>query len=147
MFFWGGPPLASFARVGIVKILQPKGWPRPKGYSNGISASGQTIFVSGMVGWNEQGKLVGPDFISQARQALHNVVAVLSEASARPEDIVRMNWYVADKAEYLAAQKQLGKVYRQIMGAHYPAMTAVQIAGLVEDGARVEIEVTAVIAD
>ena len=130
-----------------MKVLRPASWPRPKGYANGIAARGQMIFVSGMIGWNEKGELIGADFISQARQALKNVVAVLDEASARPEDIVRMNWYVADKAEYLASQKQLGRVYREVIGAHYPAMTAVQVAGLVEDGARVEIEVTAVIPE
>ena len=130
-----------------MKILQPKSWPRPKGYSNGILARGQMVFVSGMVGWDEKGKLVGRDFISQARQAMKNAVSVLAEASARPEHIVRMNWYVTDKAEYLASQKQLGEIYREIIGAHYPAMTAVQVAGLVEDGARVEIEVTAVIPE
>ncbi len=130
-----------------MKILHPLNWPRPKGYSNGVSARGEMIFVSGMVGWNGQGKLVGPDFVSQARQALNNVVTVLREAGAKPEHIVRMNWYVVDKAEYVAAQKELGQVYREIIGPHYPAMTAVQVAGLVEDGARIEIEVTAVIPD
>jgi len=130
-----------------MKVLQPAGWPRPRGYSNGIVARGQMVFVSGMIGWNERGKLVGDDFISQARQALKNVVAVLNEASASPEDIVRMNWYVADKQEYLAAQKQLGGIYREIIGAHYPVMTALQVAALVEKGARVEIEVTAVIPE
>src|ERR1041384_2794645 len=125
-----------------MKILQPHDWPRPKGYSNGIIARGQTVYVSGMIGWDEHGRLVGKDFISQARQALKNVVAVLNQANARPEDIVRMNWYVADKEEYLASQKQLGDVYREVIGLHYPAMTAVQIAGLVEAGARLEIEVT-----
>ena len=130
-----------------MKILQPPDWPRPKGYSNGVIARGQTVFVSGMVGGDHRGKLVGKDFISQARQALKNVVAVLNQANARPEDIVRMNWYVADKNEYLAAQQELGKVYREVIGLHYPAMTAVQIAGLVEAGARLEIEVTAVIPE
>ena len=130
-----------------MKILQPHDWPRPKGYSNGIIARGQTVYVSGMIGWDEHGRLVGKDFISQARQALKNVVAVLNQANARPEDIVRMNWYVADKEEYLASQKQLGDVYREVIGLHYPAMTAVQIAGLVEAGARLEIEVTAVIPE
>jgi enamine deaminase RidA (YjgF/YER057c/UK114 family) len=130
-----------------VKILEPQGWPRPKGYSNGISARGEIVFVSGMVGWDEHGKFVGDDFISQARQALKNIVSVLKEANARPEHIVRMNWYVADKGEYVTAQKELGQIYRDVIGAHYPAMTAVQIAGLVEDGARVEIEVTAVIPE
>ena len=130
-----------------MKILHPAKWPRPKGYSNGIAARGHMIFVSGMVGWDEQGKLVGRDFLAQARQALKNAVSVLAEASARPEDIVRMTWYVVDKKEYLTAQKKLGDAYRKIIGAHYPAMTAVQVAGLVEDGARVEIEVTAVIPE
>ncbi len=130
-----------------MKVLQPKGWPRPKGYSNGICAHGTMIFVSGMVGWDERGRLVGNDFVSQAHQALKNVVAVLDEAGASPAHIVRMNWYRADKAEYLAAQKQLGEIYREIIGPHYPAMTAVQVAGFVEDGARVEIEVTAVIPE
>ena len=130
-----------------MKIIQPPNWPRPKGYSNGVVARGQMVFVSGMIGWDEHGKLVSNDFAAQARQALQNVVAVLKEANAAPEHIVRMNWYVADKDEYLAAQKQLGRIYREIIGAHYPAMTAVQVAGLVEEGARVEIEVTAVIPD
>ncbi len=130
-----------------MKILQPTGWSRPKGYSNGISARGTMIFVSGMVGWDERGRLVGNDFVSQARQALKNVVAVLDEGGASPAHIVRMDWYLADRAEYLAAQKQLGETYREIIGSHYPAMTAVQVAGFVEDGARVEIEVTAVIPD
>ncbi len=130
-----------------MKILQPQGWPPPKGYSNGVSARGHMVYVSGMVGWNEKGKLVGRDFLSQARQALKNAVGVLAEASARPENIVRMTWYVLDKKEYLAAQKKLGAAYREIIGAHYPAMTAVQVAGLVENGARVEIEVTAVIPE
>ncbi len=130
-----------------MKILQPQGWPPPKGYSNGVSARGHMVYVSGMVGWNEKGKLVGRDFLSQARQALKNAVGVLAEASARPENIVRMTWYVLDKKEYLAAQRKLGAAYREIIGAHYPAMTAVQVAGLVENGARVEIEVTAVIPE
>lgn len=130
-----------------MKIVQPPGWPRPKGYSNGISARGQMVFVSGMVGWDEHGNLVGEDFLSQARRALENAIAVLHEAGAKPEHIVRINWYVADKGEYLASQKDLGYIYREIIGSHYPAMTAVQIAALVEEGARVEIEVTAVIPD
>ena len=130
-----------------MKVLQPPTWPRPKGYSNGIAARGQMVFVSGMVGWDETGKFVANDFLSQTRQALKNVVAVLKEAGAQPSHIVRMNWYVADKAEYLAAQKQLGEVYREVIGAHYPAMTAVQVAGFVEGGARVEIEVTAVVPE
>lgn len=130
-----------------MKILQPANWPRSKGYSYGVAARGQMVFVSGLIGWDDHGNLVGRDFLSQARQALKNVVTVLKEANARPEHIVRMNWYIADKAEYLASQKELGHIYREIIGTHYPAMAAVQVAGLVDEGARVEIEVTAVIPE
>ncbi len=128
-----------------MKCLQPPGWVRPKGYANGVAASGHTIFVSGMIGWDANAKLVSPDFVEQARQALRNVVEVLSEAGAKPEHIVRMNWYVVDKSEYLSAHKQLGVVYREVIGRHYPAMTALQVTSLIEEAARVEIEVTAVI--
>jgi enamine deaminase RidA (YjgF/YER057c/UK114 family) len=130
-----------------MKFLQPEHWPRPKGYANGVIARGRTVFVSGMIGSDTQGKVVAGDFVKQARQALKNIVEVLSEAGARPEHIVRMNWYVVDKREYLGAYKQLGVVYREIIGRHYPAMTAVQVTSLVEDLARLEIEVTAVIPD
>lgn len=130
-----------------MKIIQPPNWPRPKGYSNGVVARGQMVFVSGMVGWDEQEKFVGAGLLPQAKQALKNVVAVLKEAGARPEHIVRMNWYVADKWEYIESRSELGQAYRDIIGPHYPAMTAVQVAGLVEKDARVEIEVTAVIPD
>ena len=130
-----------------MKILHPPDWRRPKGYSNGITARGQLIFVSGTIGWDKEGKLVSDGFVAQARQALLNVVAVLTEANARPEHIVRMNWYVADRAEYLGTQKELGAVYREIIGPHYPAMTAVEVSALIEPGARVEIEVTAVVPD
>lgn len=130
-----------------MKILQPPNWPRPKGYSNGIVARGEMVFVAGMVGWDENGKFVGAGILPQAKQALKNIVAVLKEAGARPEHIVRMNWYVADKWEYIESRSELGQAYREIVGNHYPAMTAVQVAGLVEEGARVEIEVTAVIPE
>ncbi len=130
-----------------MEILQPVRWPRPRGYSNGVAAKGRTIFVSGMIGWDEQGKLVSSDFAGQARQALKNIVAVLAEAKAKPGDIVRMTWYLVDKREYLAAYKEIGAAYRELIGAHYPAMSAVQVSGLIEDGARVEIEVTAVVAE
>jgi len=130
-----------------MKILQPAHWPRPKGYANGIVAAGRTVFVSGMVGWDARGKMVCQDFVGQARQALRNIVAVLSEANAKPEHIVRMNWYVIDKKEYVGAHKQLGVVYREIIGRHYPAMTAVQVVSLIEDAARVEIEAIAVVPD
>ena len=128
-------------------FLQPAQWKRPKGYANGVAAKGCTIFVSGMIGWDAQGKLVSKDFVEQVRQTLKNIVHVLAEARAKPEHIVRMNWYVVDKKEYIGAYKELGKVYREIIGSHYPAMTAVQVIGLIEDGARVEIEVTAVLPD
>jgi enamine deaminase RidA (YjgF/YER057c/UK114 family) len=126
-------------------ILQPPGWPRPRGYSNGIAASGRQVFVSGMIGWNAQGRFDSDDFALQARQALSNVVEVLREAGADPSHIVRMNWYVLDKREYLAAAEALGAAYREIIGKHYPAMTAVEVRGLIEDRARLEIEVTAVV--
>jgi enamine deaminase RidA (YjgF/YER057c/UK114 family) len=128
-----------------MKCLQPPSWVRPKGYANGVIASGRTVFVSGMIGWDANAKLVSEDFVGQARQALKNIVEVLSEAGGKPAHIVRMNWYVVDKNEYVGAYKQLGVIYREIIGRHYPAMTAVQVASLVEDAARVEIEVTAVI--
>jgi len=130
-----------------MKILHPAGWPRPRGYSNGIAAKGRTIFVSGMIGWDQSGKLVSEDFVGQARQALKNIVAVLAEAQARPEHVVRMTWYVVDKKEYRRAAPKLGVAYREVFGAHYPAMTAVQVVALTENKARVEIEATAVIPD
>ena len=130
-----------------MKCLHPAHWPRPKGYSNGVLANGRTIFISGMIGWDAQGKMVSRDFVGQVRQILRNIVEVLSEANAKPENIVRMNWYVLDKKEYVDSYKQLGIVYREIFGGHYPAMTAVQVSSLIEDAARVEIEVTAVIPD
>lgn len=128
-----------------MQILQPPDWARPRGYSNGIAASGKMVFVSGMIGWDAHCQFQTDDFAEQTAQALRNVVAVLAEAGARPEHIARMTWYVTDKREYVAAYKAIGAAYREIIGAHYPAMTAVQVAGLVEDRAKVEIEVTAVL--
>ncbi|NYE62227.1 enamine deaminase RidA (YjgF/YER057c/UK114 family) [Duganella sp. 1224] len=128
-----------------MEILQPPGWARPRGYSNGVAASGRMVCVSGMIGWDPQGVFHTDDFAGQVRQALLNIVAVLKEADARPEHIVRMTWYVVDKNEYVAAYKEIGRHYREIIGAHYPAMTAVQVAALVEDHAKVEIEVTAMV--
>jgi enamine deaminase RidA (YjgF/YER057c/UK114 family) len=130
-----------------MKYLQPADWARPKGYSNGVAATGRFVFVSGMIGWNGQGKFVAQDFVGQVRQALQNAVLVLAEAGAKPEHIVRMNWFVVDKNEYIKAYEQVGIAYREIIGRHYPAMTAVQVAGLIEDEARVEIDVTAVVPD
>jgi len=125
-----------------MEFLQPPGWPRPKGYANGVVARGRQVHVSGMVGWTPAGRFETDDFVGQSRQALANIVAVLREAGASPEHIVRMTWYVLDKREYLDAGPALG-----VIGRHYPAMTAVQVAGLMEDRARVEIEVTAIIPD
>ena len=128
-----------------MQVLQPAGWARPRGYANGVVASGRTVYVSGMIGWDAQGQFHTDDFAGQVRQALQNIVAVLAEAGALPEHIVRRNWYVLDKKEYVAAYPQIGVAYRELIGKHFPAMTAVQVAGLIEDRARVEIEVTAVL--
>jgi len=130
-----------------MQILQPPTWTKPRGYSNGVAATGRIVFVAGQVGWSASGKLETNDFVGQARQALTNIVAVLAEAGGQPEHIVRMTWYVVDKHEYLASSRELGRVYREVIGSHFPAMTAIQVAGLVEDGARVEIEATAVIPE
>ena len=129
------------------ETLQPSAWPRPMGYANGIAARGRFVFVAGQIGWDAQAHLVGVAFVEQAAQALRNIVAVLAEAGARPDHLVRLTWYVADRTEYRAATRELGRVYREIIGPHYPAMTAVQVAGFIEDGVRVEIEATAVVPD
>jgi enamine deaminase RidA (YjgF/YER057c/UK114 family) len=130
-----------------MQILQPPTWVKPRGYSNGVAASGRTVFVAGQVGWNANGEFETSDFVAQARQALANIVAVLAEAGARPDHIARLTWYILDKHEYVASYRELGRAYREVIGNHYPAMTAVQVAGLVEDGAKVEIEATAVIPE
>jgi enamine deaminase RidA (YjgF/YER057c/UK114 family) len=128
-------------------ILQPPGWPQPRGYANGVAARGRQIYVAGQVGWDEQGRFRADDFVGQVRQALQNVVAVLAAGGAKPEHITRMTWYVTSKREYLAAGKALGAAYREVIGRHYPAMTAIEVSGLIEDGAKVEIEVTAVVPE
>lgn len=128
-----------------MEFLHPPGWPRARGYSNGVAASGRTVCVSGMVGWDASGQFRSDDFVAQARQALENIVAVLAEAGAQPVHIVRMTWYVLDKREYLEAGSALGAAYRDVIGRHYPAMSAVQVSGLMEDRARVEIEATAIV--
>jgi len=128
-----------------MQILQPPGWARPRGYSNGIAAAGRMVFVSGMVGWDADCQFQTDDFAAQVRQALINAIAVLAEAGGGPEHIARMTWYVVDKHEYMGAYKAIGQVYRELIGNHYPAMTAVEVAGLLEPRARVEIEVTAVV--
>jgi enamine deaminase RidA (YjgF/YER057c/UK114 family) len=128
-------------------ILLPEGWPRPKGYSNGITAAGRMIFISGQVGWNENEEFETRDLTGQVRQILLNTLAVLKEGGAGPEHIVRMTWYITDKQEYIENLKDIGAAYREVIGRHYPAMTLVEVKGLLEDGAKVEIETTAVVED
>ena len=128
-----------------MQILQPEQWVQPRGYSNGVAAEGRIIFVAGQVGWNADAKLVSDDFVRQTRQALTNVKAVLAEAGAAPSQITRLTWYIVDKQQYLTATRQVGAVYREVIGDHYPAMSLVVVADLLEDGALVEIEATAVI--
>jgi enamine deaminase RidA (YjgF/YER057c/UK114 family) len=130
-----------------MRTLQPADWAPPRGYANGIAARGTLVFVGGQVGWNAAQAFDSDDFVAQARQALANVVAVLAEAGARPEHVVRLTWYVVDRDEYVAALRALGAAYREVMGRHYPAMSAVEVSRLVEPRARVEIEATAVIPE
>lgn len=130
-----------------MQVLQPPGWKRPKGYSNGIAARGTMVFVAGQVGWDASEQFRTEDLAGQVRQALTNIVAVLAAGGAKPEHIVRMTWYLADKNEYNARLKDIGDAYRDVIGRVFPVMTAVQVAGFVEDGAKVEIEVTAVVPE
>ncbi len=130
-----------------MEFLQPPGWVKPRGYSNGVIARGRQVFIGGQIGWDGQCRFASADFVAQARQALANIVAILAEAGGKPEHVVRLTWYVVDKREYVAAYPALGTAYREVMGRHYPAMTAVQVAALIEDAARVEIEAEAVIPD
>jgi len=128
-------------------LLQPRGWKQPKGFANGVVAEGRLVLLAGQVGWNADQEFESDDFIDQARQALANIVTLLGEAGGRPEHIARLTWYVIDKKEYVARQSELGKAYRSVMGRHFPPMTLVQVVGLVEDRAKVEIEATAVVPD
>ena len=128
-------------------LLQPPEWLAPKGYANGIAARGTMIFIGGQIGWNGQQQFETDDFIAQTRQALLNIVAVLHEASAGPEHIVRMTWYIVDRDEYVARLKELGAVYREVIGRNFPTMSCVEVSRLVESRAKVEIEVTAVVPD
>ena len=130
-----------------MKKLQPPDWAEPKGYANGIMARGALIFVGGQIGWNAVQAFESDDFIVQTRQALMNIAAVLRAGGAGPEHMVRMTWYVTDRVEYSARLKELGGVYREVMGKNFPAMTCVEVSGLVEDRAQIEIEVTAVLPD
>ena len=126
------------------QILQPSGWPAPKGYANGMAADGRLVVTGGVIGWDTEGRLAS-DFVAQVAQTLSNISAILAEGGARPEHLVRLTWYVVDIEEYLANLKALGRIYREIFGAHYPAMALVQVVRLVEMAARVEIEATAVV--
>jgi enamine deaminase RidA (YjgF/YER057c/UK114 family) len=145
-----GPTLAvlsaakSEASPAGPQVLQPSGWPMPKGYANGMAADGRLVVTGGVIGWDQRGHL--PEgFVAQVRQTLGNISAILAEGGARPEHLVRLTWYVVDMEEYLANLKALGRIYREICGAHYPAMALVQVVRLVEKTARVEIEATAVV--
>ncbi len=131
----------------MFNILQPEGWAPAKGYANGIETRGRMVFVAGMIGWNGQGQFETDDFVGQCRQALQNITDTLACAGAAPHHLVRLTWYVKDKQEYLARGKELGRVYQEVIGRHYPVMALVQVADLVEDRARVEIEATAVVPD
>jgi len=128
-------------------ILQPKGWAKPIGYANGVSAKGRTVFVGGQIGWNANCEFESDDFVDQVRQTLENIVAILAEGGAEPQHITTMTWYFTDKAEYLANLKGVGQAYRDIIGRHFPAMAAVQVVGLVEDRAKIEIQATAVVPE
>jgi enamine deaminase RidA (YjgF/YER057c/UK114 family) len=129
------------------QILQPPGWARAKGFSNGIAASGKLVFIAGQVGWTGQGEWKEKSFAGQFRQTIQNILDVLAEARGKPEHIVRLTWYVLDRDEYLAALKEVGAAYRELMGKHYPTMAVVQVSGLVERNARLEIEATAVVPE
>jgi enamine deaminase RidA (YjgF/YER057c/UK114 family) len=130
-----------------MKILQPAGWPRPKGYSNGIEVRGRQIYVAGLIGWNADEKFECADLPGQFGQVLRNLVAILAEADAGPEHVVRMTWYITDKAAYLHSAREIGEIYRSVMGRTYPVMAVVQVVALMEDQAKIEIEVTAVVPD
>jgi enamine deaminase RidA (YjgF/YER057c/UK114 family) len=130
-----------------MQFLHPKGWAPAKGFANGIAATGRQIFVAGQVGWNAEQRFESDDFVAQVEQALANVVAVLAEADAKPEHLVRLSWYVTDKRQYLTRVAEVGQAYRRVIGRHFPAMTLVQVAALLEDRAKVEIEATAVVPD
>ncbi len=128
-------------------VLQPPAWDIPKGYANGVAARGTVIFVAGQIAWDERRRIVSDDLATQVAQVFLNIAAVLAEAGATPAHVARMTWYVVDKQDYLAAQKEIGRAYREVFGDHYPAMTLVEVAALLEEGALVEIEATAVVPD
>ena len=127
------------------EFLHPDNWVASKGYTNGVAAEGRQVFVAGQVGWNDRAKFESDDFVAQVEQALSNVMQILVKAGGKPNHLVRLNWYLTDKAEYVARQKEVGEAYRRVIGRHFPAMTLLIVAGLLEAGAKVEIEATAVI--
>ena len=127
------------------KALLPPGWAAPRGYANGVAARGTQVYIAGQIGWDAQARFHTSDFAAQAKQALENVIAVLAEAGGRPEHLVRLTWYVVDRDEYAGALRELGRAYREVVGRHYPAMTAVEVGALIEPRARVEIEATAIV--
>jgi enamine deaminase RidA (YjgF/YER057c/UK114 family) len=126
-------------------FLQPDGWATPKGYANGIAAEGRQIFIAGQIGWNARAEFESDDYVAQVEQALSNIVQVLKEAGGEPRHIVRLNWYLTSKADYIAHQKEVGEAYRRVIGRHFPTMSLLIVAGLLEDRAKVEIEATAII--
>jgi enamine deaminase RidA (YjgF/YER057c/UK114 family) len=128
-----------------MQILQPPGWARARGFSNGIAAQGRLVFIAGQIGWDAQQRWQEHGFAGQFRQALENIIAVLKEAKGKPEHIVRLTWYVLDRGEYMNSLKAVGEAYRELMGKHYPTMAVVQVSGLIEPEARLEIEATAVV--
>jgi enamine deaminase RidA (YjgF/YER057c/UK114 family) len=138
----GRPP-----EIDMYQILQPEGWAKPIGYSNGVSARGRTIFVGGQIGWNKDSAFESDDLVVQIRQTLANIVAVLACDGGKPADVTSMTWYLLDRSQYLARAPEIGKVYREIMGRHFPAMAAVEVSGLIEARAKVEIQAIAVVSD
>jgi len=130
-----------------IQFVQPLHWPRPKGYANGLIARGRQLYIAGQIGWNAQGQFETDDFIGQIEQALRNMVDVLAAAGGNPENLVRLNWYVTEKNEYVSRQGEIGEAYRRVLGRHFPAMTLLVVAGLLEPRAKVEIEATAVLPD
>ena len=127
------------------EFLQPRNWLPPKGYSNGVAAEGRQVFVAGQIGWSERAELVSDDFVAQVERALANIVQILAEAGGEPRHLTRLTWFVTDKSAYVARQKEIGEAYRRVIGRHFPAMSLIVVAGLLEPGAKVEIEATAVI--
>ena len=129
------------------EILQPEGWAAPKGYANGVAARGRMVFVGGQIAWNADAVFETDDLVAQIRQTLLNVVAIVARAGGRPEDVTTLTWYLLDKREYLARSREIGQVYREVLGRHFPAMAAVQVSGLIEERAKVEIQAIAVVGD